>query len=96
MPKLLVDSIGIDYFASVKVVILDCEEIYDLSKLVGLTQLEDLYINQHVHDVRVFDALRELPQLKKISLSKWSGLSRAEIESIAKTLDHVEVVKEEE
>lgn len=96
LPKILVDTIGIDYFSSVKHVTLDCEEIYDLSKLVGLTQLEDLYINQHVHDVRVFDALRELPQLKKIVLSKWSGLSQAEIESIDKTLDHVEVVKEEE
>jgi serine/threonine protein kinase len=95
LPKILVDTIGIDYFSSVKHVTLDCEEIYDLSKLVGLTQLEDLYINQHVHDVRVFDSLRELPRLKKILLSKWSGLSRAEIESIAKTLDHVEVVKEE-
>ncbi|MBL8873727.1 MAG: serine/threonine protein kinase, partial [Planctomycetaceae bacterium] len=36
LPKILVDAIGIDYFSSVKHVTLDCEEIYDLSKLVGL------------------------------------------------------------
>jgi hypothetical protein len=95
LPKKLVDTIGIDCFASAKSVVLDCEEIYDLSSLKGLGRLEELYVNQFVHDFRVLDVLRDLPRLKRVTLSKWSGLSKDQIALLANSLRDVEVIEEE-
>lgn len=95
LPGLLVDTVGIDMFVSAKSVVLDCEEIHDLSGMRGLTELESLYVNQHVHDVHAFDALRDLPKLKRVILSKWTGLSQDQIASIAKSLEGVEVIEED-
>jgi len=94
LPKRLVDTIGIDFFASVKHVVLDCEEIHDLSGIRGFTRLEGLHINQFVHDIRALDTLRDLHHLKKVTLSKWSGLSTYQFASIAKSLPGVQVVRE--
>jgi hypothetical protein len=94
LPKPLVDTVGIDYFASVNSVVLDCEEIYDLSGLRGLNGLENLYINQYVHDFKSLEILQDLPRLKTLTLSKWADLSRDELEALAKTLNGVDVVLE--
>jgi hypothetical protein len=95
LPKPLVDNFGIDFFVSVKFVELDCKEIYDLSGINGLTRMEELSINQYVHDVRAFDALRNLPRLKKVTLSKFSLLSADEIKTLSETLPDVDIVQEE-
>ena len=94
LPKFLVDAVGIDYFVSVKSVVLDCEEIYDLSGLRGLRRLENLYINHYVHDIKSLEVLQELPRLRTLTLSKWAGLSKDEIEALAETLNAVDVVLE--
>jgi len=95
LPKYLVDAIGIDFFVSVKHVVLDCDEIHDLSGIKGFTRMEGLFINQFVHDSRAFDTLRDLRHLKKLTLSKWSGLSTNQIASISNALPGVQVVREE-
>ena len=95
LPQLLVDTMGIDFFVSAKIVVLDCEEIHDLSGIIGLTRLEELHINQFVHDIRAFNALRDLHQLKRVTLSKWSGLTRDQIALISNSLCDVEIIKEE-
>ncbi len=94
LPKAIVNAIGIDTFVSVKSVVLDCEEVHDLSGLRGFTRMEHLYINQFVHDVSAFDGLRGLPRLKTVTLSNWSGLSTDEIERISNSLEGVEIVEE--
>lgn len=94
LPKAIVNAIGIDAFVSVKSVVLDCEEIHDLSGLRGFTRMEHLYINQFVHDISAFDGLRGLARLKTVTLSKWSGLSTDEIERISNSLEGVEIVEE--
>lgn len=94
LPKLIVNTVGIDIFASVKSVVLDCEEVHDLSGIRGFTRMEYLYINQFVHDVSAFDTLRALSRLKTVTLSKWSGLSTDEIDLISNSLKGVEIVAE--
>ncbi len=94
LPKVIVNTFGIDIFVSVKSVVLDGEEVHDLSGLKGFTRMEHLYINQFVHDVSAFDGLRRLPRLKTVTLSNWSGLSTDEIDLIANLLKGVEIVAE--
>lgn len=94
LPKFIVNTVGIDMFVSVKSVVLDCEEVHDLSGLGGMNRMESLYINQFVHDEHAFKALRRLPRLKTVTLSKWSGLSTEEIAVISKSLEGVEIVVE--
>lgn len=91
LPRVLVDTIGIDFFASVTIVTLDGDEIYDLSEMKGLGRLEELYINQFVHDKKTFDNLKNLRHLKKLQLSKWAGLSDDELAAIMKSLPGVEI-----
>lgn len=94
LPKAIVNAVGIDIFASVKSVVLDCEEVHDLSGLKGFSRMEHLYINQFVHDVSVLDSIRRLPRLKTLTLSNWSGLSADEINLITISLKGVEIVAE--
>jgi len=86
LPTLLVNTFGIDVFASGTSVELDCEEVYDLSGLRNLSRMEHLSINQFVHDVSVFEALRGLPRLEKVTLSKWTGLTAQERDQISSSL----------
>jgi hypothetical protein len=95
LPRQIVDTLGVDLFASVKIVILDCDEIYDLSGVTGLVRLEELHINQHIHSSTDFNVLRSLRHLRKITFTKWSGLSRDRFASIAKALPGVECVLDE-
>ena len=78
-----------------KFLVLDCEEIDDLRRILGLTQLEEIYINQFVYPSTDFKILKELPQLRKLTFSKWSGLSSDEVAKITASLPGVEVVEEE-
>jgi hypothetical protein len=94
LPTLLVNTVGIDLFASVKHVELDCEEIYTLTGLRDFSRMEHLSLNQFVHDVSVFDALRGLPRLKTVTLSKWTGLTAQETDRISRSLSGVKVVSE--
>lgn len=94
LPKLIVNVVGIDMFASVKNVVLDCEEVHDLSGLKGFTRMESLFVNQFVHNANAFDALRGLPRLKTLVLSKWSGLSTDEVRVISNSLSGVHVIAE--
>jgi hypothetical protein len=80
---------------NIKTLVLDCEEIYDLHGVVGLTQLEELYINQFIHPTTDFRILKDMPHLRKLIFSKWSGLSSDEIATITESLPGVEVVEEE-
>ena len=57
LPTLLVNTVGIDLFASVESVELDCEEVYELSGLRDFSRMEHLSINQFVHDASVFDGI---------------------------------------
>ena len=91
LPALLVNTFGIDAFASVTSVELDCEEVYDLSGLRKFSRMEHLSINQFVHDVSVFEALRGLPRLEKVTLSKWTGLTAQERDQISRSLSGVAV-----
>ena len=95
LPKLMVDALGIDMFVSAKIVVLDCDEIYDLSSIVGLRNLEELHINQFVHESVDFKVLQEMRHLKKLSLSEWAGLTKDDVAAIEKLLPGVEVVAEE-
>ncbi len=72
LPRLVVDTMGIDFFASAKIVILDCNEICDLSDINRHGRLEELYIYQFVHDKKTFDNLKSLRHLKKLKLSEWA------------------------
>jgi hypothetical protein len=94
LPKVIVNTVGIDIFVSVKSVVLDGEEVHDLSGLKGFTRMEHLYINQFVQDVSAFDSLRRLPRLKTITLSNWSGRSTDKIDLISNSLKGVEIVEE--
>ncbi len=94
LPTRLVNTVGIDLFASVKHVELDCEEIYTLSGLRDFSRMEHLSINQFVHDASVFYALRGLPRLKTVTLSKWTGLTAQERDRISSSLSGVQVVSE--
>jgi len=91
LPTLLVNTVGIDVFASVTSVELDCEEVYDLSGLRDFSRMDHLSINQFVHDVSVFEALRGLPRLEKVTLSKWTGLTAQERDQISSSLSGVAV-----
>lgn len=78
-----------------KFLVLDCEEIDDFRRILGLSQLEELYINQFVHPGTDFKILKALPHLRKLTFSKWSGLSSGEIAAIAESLPGIEFVEEE-
>ena len=93
--RTVVDTLGMDLFASAKIVVLDCDEIYDLSAITGLASLEELHINQFVHDSTDFKVLRNMRRLKKLTLSEHAGLTRDEAAAIEKLLPGVEVEAEE-
>lgn len=95
LPKLMVDALGIDMFVSAKIVVLDCDEIYDLSSIVGLRNLQELHINQFVHESVDFKVLQKMRHLKKLTFSEWAGLTKDDVAAIEKLLPGVEVVAEE-
>lgn len=95
IPSRVIELFGIDLFASVTVVLLDCEEIYDLKPMAGLRNVEEFYINQFIHSSVDFSALQSLRHLQKIEFTEWSGVDRDQLAEISDLLPGVEIVAEE-
>lgn len=95
LPKFVVETLGIDLFASARFVVLDCDEIYDLSGITGLSRLEELYINQFVHKGTDLGVLRRLRCLKKLTFADGLGIPKGDIATLAKSMPGVEVVLNE-
>ena len=94
VPERAVDWLGIDTFATVTSVHLDCEEIYDLDPIAGLSGLEELHIIQFVHPEVDFSVLRSLPDLRKLYLTEWSGVDMQDVKRISAQLPNVEIIAE--
>ena len=95
VPGWAIERFGIDFFASVTVVGLQTDEIDDLQPLAGLGGIEELYINQFVHPQTDFSVLKSLRRLRKVELSRWSGVDRSQLQAISAMLPNVEIISEE-
>ena len=95
IPKSAIEWFGIDAFASVTVVGLGTDEIYDLQPLAGLAGIEELYVNQFIHPQTDLSVLQSLRRLRKLHLTKWSGIDLGELEAISAMLPNVEIVADE-
>ncbi|MEM7475663.1 MAG: hypothetical protein AAF483_11790 [Planctomycetota bacterium] len=94
IPRLAIEWFGIDLFACVTVVVLQTDEIYSLQELDGLEGLEELYINQFVHPQVDFSVLQSLKRLRKLELSKWSGVEPSQVRELSTMLPNVEIAAE--
>jgi hypothetical protein len=81
VPKWLHELLGVDFFATVRFVNLDCYEIIDLAPLKNLPGLEGLALNNSVHDGTDLTPIMSLGRLKELHLN-YTGLKPAQLEPI--------------
>lgn len=91
VPTFVVERCGIDFFATVEIVLLDCEEIYTLEPLTEMPGLEELYIFQFTHDTVNFEDLQQIKTLRKLEFLPEVALTADEIEQLNDRLVNIDV-----
>jgi hypothetical protein len=81
VPQWLHDLLGVDYFATVRFVNLDRDEITDVTPLENLPGLEGLALMNFVHDGTDLTPIMSLGRLKELHLN-YTGLKPAQLEPI--------------
>ena len=89
-PNWLIDTLGIDFFASVDTVVLDNKEVVDLSPITDLQHLRCLGIYIEIKHDLDFTPLSHLPHLQSLYLD-YTGISSAKLEQLRALMPGVDV-----
>jgi hypothetical protein len=90
-PKWVHDLLGIDYFANVDAVVLDRDEITDLSPLEKFPDLKVLGLMNFVHPETDLSPILSLKHLKELHLD-YSGLDPEQLEPIRAAMPNVRLM----
>jgi hypothetical protein len=89
-PKWLRDLLGIDYLATVTAVILDRDEIHDLTPLTNLPRLETVGLMIEVHPNTDLSPLHSLKHLRLLRLD-YTGLELAQLQPLRAALPNCRI-----